>query len=218
MNGCKVAAGRQEAECACWCQRNIQGGRWREEERAERKKRVWGGGGVVIKRRGRGSRSLYIATNLTDTFTQAGKKVLTAQGCDPKGSAHQRGQAQQHGLLSLSETPHINFTHTYITSLHTQRRTSTYCPPVSLSHPYLHTHFTHKQKQPSHPHTHTHTHTRTRTVCYICKKLGLMTGFVLCVLTQLPPGHTLPTQQKTALHISLYLVLAVSPLSSPSRE
>lgn len=43
-----------------------------------------------------------------------------------------------------------------------------------------------------------------------------MTGFVLCVLTQLPPGHTLPTQQKTvlcgllALPPSLYLSLSCS--------
>lgn len=73
------------------------------------------------------------------------------------------------------------------------------------------------------PHTHTHdiyvrpkahivslTHTHT---C-VCRKQGLMTGSVLCALTQLPPGHTLPIQQKTDLCAALappeYMYLPLS--------
>lgn len=75
-------------------------------------------------------------------------------------------------------------------------------------------------------HMHTHTH---GLLCL--QKAGTNDRLcVVCVLTQLPPGHTLPTQQKTALcvslslslsfyqYISLYLVLAVSLLSSLSGE
>lgn len=55
-------------------------------------------------------------------------------------------------------------------------------------------------------HMHTHTH---GLLCL--QKAGTNDRLcVVCVLTQLPPGHTLPTQQKTALCVSLSLSLLLS--------
>lgn len=151
-----------------------------------------------------------IVTNLTRTHPHShAERVLTAQACDPEGAVHQRGQAQQHRLLSMSKTPHTCTKPLHIPSgAHGCIVTLSFLLSFSLSY------------------AHTHTH---GLLCL--QKAGTNDRLcVVCVLTQLPPGHTLPTQQKTALcvslslslsfyqYISLYLVLAVSLLSSLSGE
>lgn len=138
-----------------------------------------------------------LPSNPTYTSKQQ-DKVLIAWSCDLEGAVHQRRQAQQHTLLSMSETPPI-----CIKPLHTP---SGVCALSSLSTSF-----------PFNAHR----------VCCVCRKLELMTDSVLCVLTQLPPGHTLSTQQKTHVVLlssciyasfSLCLFLSISLLSSPSGE
>lgn len=131
-----------------------------------------------------------IVTNLTRTHPHShAERVLTAQACDPEGAVHQRGQAQQHRLLSMSKTPHTCTKPLHIPSgAHGCIVTLSFLLSFSLSY------------------AHTHTH---GLLCL--QKAGTNERLcVVCVLTQLPPGHTLPTQQKTALCVSLSLSLSPS--------
>lgn len=84
-----------------------------------------------------------IVTNLTRTHPHShAERVLTAQACDPEGAVHQRGQAQQHRLLSMSKTPHTCTKPLHIPSgAHGCIVTLSFLLSFSLSYAHTHTRF-----------------------------------------------------------------------------
>lgn len=133
-----------------------------------------------------------IVTNLTRTHPHShAERVLTAQACDPEGAVHQRGQAQQHRLLSMSKTPHTCTKPLHIPSgAHGCIVTLSFLLSFSLSY------------------AHTHTHT----VCCVCRKLELMTDFVLCVCSLSCPLDTLypPSRKQPFVFLSLSPSISIS--------
>ncbi len=129
MNGCKVAAGSQEAVCVCVCVYVWGGvrGRYREEDWEKRKE------GSGRKGEGTGG-DLYIATNLTHAFTHAGRVSIDCTALwSWRSCTSEKTSTTTQAFVTV-----WNSTHMHKTSLHTHRRTCTHRHPLSLTHTHTH--------------------------------------------------------------------------------